>query len=78
MIINTTCISFYEGNNQFEFPCKVNLETKEVFDIQVDPEVVKEFNFFFGAKVKLFDGTEHNIYPKEMAIAKNVYWSNYK
>lgn len=74
-VVSATYISFWEGGAAFGFPCKVNLATNEVFDIELEAEVLKEYDFYFGASVRFHDGTEFQLFKKgELSHNKAGFW----
>lgn len=74
-VVPATYVSFWEGGAAFEFPCKVNTATKEVFDIEIEPDVLNGFDFFLGESIVFADGTEFQLCEKgELANNKDGYW----
>jgi hypothetical protein len=71
MIKSTTLTAIYDGIKQVEIKCKINTETKEVFDIKV-PDVVNNFNCFTGFYFNV-DGALYPIESKNDA-KENEYW----
>lgn len=52
MIKNTTLTAIYDGVKQVEIKCKINTETKEVFDIKLH-DIVKNFDYFQGFYLRI-------------------------
>ena len=71
MIKDTTLIAIYDGMKQVEMDCKLNTDTKEVFDIKV-PDIVNNFDCFMGFYFNA-NGTLHPIVSKNNA-KENEYW----
>lgn len=65
-IVSATYISYWEGGAAFEFPCKFNMATKEVFDVEMDSDAINNFDFYFGSKVRLDDGSEFEVLDKNL------------
>lgn len=74
-IVAAMYVSFWDNCARIEFPCKVNLKTKEVYDIEIEPDVIDEFEVFQGCWVRLNDGSEFELCEKN-ALSNNedVYW----
>lgn len=71
MIKNTTLTAIYDGINQVEIKCKINIETKEVFDIEL-PDIVEKFNYFQGFYLRIGEMFVPVIQKNE--AKKNEYW----
>lgn len=68
-------VSFWDTGAKIEFPCKVNLKTKEVYDIALEPDVLDNFEVFQGYWVRLNDGSEFQLSEKgELAHNKDGFW----
>lgn len=74
-IEDATYVSFWDTGAIIEFPCKVNLDTKEVYDVEFDADVLDDFEVFQGEKVRLKDGTEYELFSKEnLSKSKDGFW----
>lgn len=71
MIKSTTLTAIYDGIKQVEIKCKINTETKEVFDIKV-PNIVDNFNYFIG----FYFNVNGKLYPIVLKdnVKDNEYW----
>ena len=73
--VSATYISIWDTGAKLGVPCKVNMETKAVFDIELDADELDEFEVFQGEKVLFADGREYPVYPKaEFDSDKEGYW----
>ena len=63
MVKDITLIAVYDGINQTEIDCKLNTETKEVFDIQI-PKIVDDFSCFQGFYINI-DGVLSPVFQKK-------------
>lgn len=71
MIKDTVLIAIYDGTQQVKMECKLNTDTKEVFDIKV-PDVVNNFDCFMG----FYFNVNGALYPIESKhdAKENEYW----
>lgn len=73
MIKDTTLIAIYDGVQQVEMDCKLNTDTKEVFDIKI-PNIIDNFSNFMGFYFNI-NGNLHPIVSKNnVDIKDNEYW----
>ena len=75
-IKNGTYIAIYDTGFTVHFPCKVNLDTKQVFAIEQDNEALQDVEVEQGFFVKFEDGTQ---YPLEVCTPNergSGYWVN--
>lgn len=73
---DATYISEWDIGTRLEFPCKVDLATKEVFDIALDSKVLDDFEHLQGEYVRLADGSQFELYGKFhlSTINSEVFW----
>lgn len=64
------------GSMRLRTPCKVNMETREVFDIvQYDEEdVLNSVSVLDAEYVELPDGSVERVYPRDEAVLEDQYW----
>lgn len=71
MIKDTTLIAIYDSIQQVEMDCKLNTDTREVFDIKM-PNIVNNFNYFMG----FYFNVNGKLYPIVLKdnVKDNEYW----
>jgi hypothetical protein len=70
-IIDTTLIAFYDSMQQITMSCKLNTNTKEIFDIKI-PKIVENFNSFQGFYLNI-EGVLHPVILKHK-VKNDEYW----
>ena len=71
--INTNLIAIYDGTEQIMLKCKLNTQSKCVFDFTI-PNEVNKFNCFQGFYINI-EGTLRAVMPKSKAKSTD-YWYN--
>ena len=64
-------VAIYDGVEQVKMNCKVNTNTKEVYDIKV-PDSVNNFNYFMGFYFNIDDELHPIVSKKE--VKNDEYW----
>jgi len=72
MIRDATFASVWDGGFAITTACKVNMETKEVFDIQVSPDTADMVNNLDEEYVTI-EGDKHIVVSEDMREA-DEYW----
>lgn len=72
VIVSATYITEWEGGARFSYPCKVNLETREIFAIgHIDPDEIADYNCLLGEFVRFEDGREYYAIDKDRSTCKD-------
>lgn len=59
-VVDATYITEWENGARFSYPCKVNMRTREIFDIgPIDPDEIADYNYLLGEFVRFEDGREY-------------------
>lgn len=79
MIKNATFVSVWDDDVEIESSCKVNTETKEVFDIEMVDVDDFDIDTCTGEYI-ILDGVEYDVYCVDYCcindIDDNEYWYN--
>lgn len=70
---NATYIQYWDTGAELHFPCKVDMQTKEVFDVEIVSEFVDSYEILQGEYIRLLNGETHQINHKHDANG-NEFW----
>ena len=76
IVKNATFTSVWDGGYEVTTGCKVNMETKEVFDIEIedDPEIIDGLDMREKEYITI-DDVDYSVYNKiEYEIDETVFW----
>lgn len=72
-ILKAVYTSVWDGGVKITTNCKVNMKTKEVFDIEISDNDMEAFDTLNYEYITI-DGKNHNVVNAEEGVAETDYW----